>query len=129
MCMIDDGEFVTLLSERTRKARKQQKCRECFRFIEPGEFYIEHNYVFDGEFKSHKMCAHCDVARRWLNDECGGYLYGGIEEDIREHAHGGYYQMAIYRLAIGMQWKWRTPSGRLLPIPAMPQTSDERRAA
>ena len=66
------------------------------------------------------------IVRQWLSDECGGWLYGAIEEDIREHAHNGIYPMGVHRLAVGMAWKWRTPRGVMLPIPRVPQTTHER---
>ena len=130
MCMIDCGDgFVTLLSRQTRTAKKEHKCRECFRVIAAGEKYLLESYVFDGDFTAHKTCAHCMVVRDWLQDECGGLLYGGVEEDAREHVfeNRGYYGYELYRAVVGMQWKWRSPSGRLLPIPKPIRTSDQLR--
>lgn len=127
MCMLDyaDGQ-VTMLSEATPKARKAHKCRECARVIEPGERYHVDRYIWEGRLETHRTCAHCMVARQWLGAECGGWLFGDVEEDIREHAHNGRYPMGVHRLAVGMAWKWRTPSGKLLPVPKMPQTTHER---
>jgi hypothetical protein len=131
MCMIDyDGDGrVTLLSQATPVARKAHKCRECRREIAIGERYHVDRFVWEGRLDTHKTCAHCMVAREWLRQECGGYLFGGVEEDIREHAHNGDYPMGVHRLAVGMAWKWRTPTGKMLPIPAVPPTTHERLAA
>ena len=133
MCMIDDGDgAVTMIDDgRYIRARSKHKCKECGRFIEPGESYHREVYKFDGEFSTHKTCAHCMVVRRWLSDECGGWLFGGVEEDAREHVfeNRGYYGLDLYRAVVGMQWQWRTPSGRLLPVPMDIKTSDEMRAA
>ena len=127
MCMIDDGDgAVTMLSKTDPVARKAHKCHECGRAIEPGERYHVDRFAWEGKIKNHKTCAHCMVARGWLQDECGGYLFGGVEEDIRDHAHEGHYPMGVSRLAVGMAWKWRTPRGRAMPVPNVPQTTIER---
>lgn len=123
MCMIDDGDgHVTMLSEADPVARKWHRCRECGRKIHPRERYHVDRFMWDGKLDTFKTCAHCMVARTWLRDECGGWLFGCVEEDIRSHAHEG-YPMGVRRLAVGMEWQWRAPSGRLLPVPKMPMTS------
>jgi hypothetical protein len=128
MCMIDDAEHVELLRQKTQTAKIPHKCRECFRVIDAGEQYHVDAFVFDGEFTNHKTCLHCMTVRNWLQDECGGFLYGGVEEDVREHVfdHDG-YGYELYRAVVGMGWKWRTRSGRLLPIPTNIRTTDELR--
>lgn len=126
MCMIDDADGrSTVLGESHPIARKQHKCFECARTIEPGETYLAESLLFEGEFSAHKTCSHCEVARAWLAAECGGWLYGGVEEDIREHATSGYYGMDLARIAVGMDWGWRRKNGALLPIPAMPKATHE----
>ena len=127
MCMIDNGDGqVTMLSQADPVARKAHKCKECGREIALGERYHVDRFIWEGKLETHKVCAHCMVAREWLSDECGGWLFGAVEEDIREHAHSGDYPMGVHRLAVGMAWKWRTPTGKLLPIPKVPQTTHER---
>jgi ribosomal protein S14 len=127
MCMIDDGEgHVTMLSEADPVARKAHECKECGREIALGERYHVDRFIWERKLVTHKVCAHCMVARQWLRDECGGWLFGAVEEDIREHAHSGDYPMGVHRLAVGMAWKWRTPTGKLLPVPKVPQTTHER---
>lgn len=127
MCMIDDSDGpVEILAQQWRTARKQHKCDECYRVIEAGERYYSTRYVYDGVITNHKCCAHCDVVRQWLADECGGWLYHGVEEDIREHVAHGDYPLSVARLSIGMQWKWRARSGRMLSIPKLPMTTHER---
>ena len=124
MCMIDDGDgYVTMLSQADPVARKAHQCKECWREIAPGERYRVERFVFEGAMSVHKVCTHCQVGREWLSAECGGWTYGGIAEDIREHTFNGHYEMGVHRLAVGMAWKWRTPSGRMLPVPTMPATS------
>lgn len=51
---------------------------------------------------------------RWLLPSCKGC--GAVRE----------YGIGVARLAVGMQWQWKTPSGALLPLPAMPMTTHER---
>lgn len=116
MCMADYSEDrVTMISERITRARKQHKCAECNRRIEPGEQYLTEFYVFDGEHSSHKTCGHCQVVRKWLNDECGGWVYGAVEEDIREHSWEG-HGMRVKMMAVGMERR-------------LPKTTHERMAS
>jgi hypothetical protein len=133
MCMMDysDGCVTTIEDGKYLRARAQHKCRECHRVIEAGESYHREVYLWESKFNVHKTCAHCMVVRGWLRDECGGWLYGDVEEDAREHVFNnrGYYGVDLYRAVVGMAWMWRTPSGRLLPVPAHIKTSDEMRAA
>ena len=126
MCMVDDSDgSVEILSFLTPKARKPHKCKECWRVIDPGEAYNVTVYAFDGKITKHKTCAHCMVVRSWLEDECGGFLYGGVEEDAGDHCGEGLYGMDLFRAVVGMQWKWRTKAGRLLPVPAPIKTSHQ----
>lgn len=128
MCLVDesDGPVITIGADERPRAKRQHRCSECRRTIDPGERYLRERYVADGVFRVHKTCAHCEVARAWLQDECGGWLYGGVEEDIRQHCEDGSgYSMSLYRIAVGMDWRWHTPRGRLLPIPRMPRTGHE----
>lgn len=119
--MIEDGKYV--------RARTEHKCQECHRAIAPGESYHREVYLWEGVFNLHKTCAHCMVVRGWLQDECGGWLYGGVEEDAREHIFNnpGHYGIDLHRAVVGMSWNWRTRSGRLLPVPHAIKTSDELR--
>lgn len=114
-----DGRVV-VLHERHPVARKEHKCNECRRGINRGESYMVERYVFDGEQKTHKTCAHCQVVRNWIAAECGGWVYSGLREDIQEHVQEGYYGFAVKKLAIGVGRKWTRKDGRPWPIPAMP---------
>lgn len=128
MCMVDcsDGP-VTSLSSADHKARKEHKCAECRRVIRVGETYRSDRYLFESEFNIHKVCAHCMVVRWWLSDECGGWLYNGLEEDLQEHAASGDYAMDVKRLYVAMRRKWARRDGQLRPVPSRrPLTSMER---
>lgn len=124
MCMIDDAsdERVTVLHERHYTAKKEHTCNECRRVINAGEHYMVERFIHEGEAHTHKTCRHCERVRQWLNDECGGFLYGDIEEDIREHADEG-YGLAVKMMAIGMERNWKRRDGRMWPLPRMPKLS------
>lgn len=129
MCMIDDSERCTVLCEETRTARQAHKCQECYRDIMPGEKYLHESLLADGRISTHKTCRHCRVARQWLNDECGGWIYGFVGDDLREHVDEdcrGLYGKAVAMLAVGIGRKWRTRDGRLWRVPSVPKTSHER---
>lgn len=116
--MIDDAERATILSERIHCARKLHSCGECGRTIEAGERYHVDRYVIEGCAQTHKTCGHCLVARQWLNDHCGGWCYGGVHEDIIEHAEA-YRSLPLYRIAVGMRRKWRRTDGGRMPVPRL----------
>jgi len=124
MCMIDGAEPVQMLSEGYRKARKEHKCSECRRPIRTGEAYYYERFKCEGDLNYHKTCAHCEVVRQWLSDECGGWVYGGVEEDIREHAQEG-YGWPILRLTVAMHNNWLRRDGSLRPVPAVPKTTHD----
>lgn len=128
MCMVDysDGHSMTL-SRSEPVARKPHKCTECRREIRVGEKYLREGLLFDGRKSTVKTCEHCQVVRSWLSDECGGWMYEGVEEDITEHAREG-YGVDVIRLAVGMRRFWTTRKGELMPIPALPETSLQRAA-
>jgi hypothetical protein len=123
MCMIDYcDERATVLHEQNRVARKQHKCSECQRQILTGEQYMHEAIVNDSSVDIFRTCEHCQVVREWLSEECGGWAYGGVEEDIREHFYEG-YGLPVGRLAAGMSRHWRRRDGRLMPVPVCPPTS------
>ena len=126
MCMLDDsdGSVTQIDSGSYVTARKPHKCAECRRTIDAGEQYHRESFVFDGSFQAHKTCAHCMVVRDFLVEECGGWLYGDVEEDARDHCYGQGYGMDLYRAVVGMRHDWRRKDGSLLPIPGPISTSD-----
>jgi hypothetical protein len=119
MCMVDDVDRVLVLGAVIYVAKKEHKCGECTRVIRSGEKYLRERFVFDGEPSTHRTCSHCQVVRHWLSGECGGWVYGAIEEDIREHAEGG-YGLPVIKLAVGMRRNWTTRKGALMTVPTLP---------
>lgn len=121
MCNVDNAdESVTVLSDTRPRARKPHRCDECARTIEPGEAYRRHSFVFEGRVGCSKCCTHCEVARAWLRDECGGWIYGGVLEDIAEHVHDHGYGPDLEALLAHMRSQWRGPDGSLLAVPDVP---------
>lgn len=120
MCMADDADRVTVLSESGHKARKEHKCNECHRVIVPGEMYHSERYVFEREFKIHRTCVQCMVCRQWLQAECNGWIYGFVEEDLYEHFTEAMYpptiKWGIGRLIVGMRNKWAFRRAPKLPM-------------
>lgn len=67
MCSID-LEYCEVWSETKRKARKGHACSCCRGAIQPGEAYIVHFSIFEGDRTSGKLCGPCEVARKEFSD-------------------------------------------------------------
>lgn len=128
MCMIDDSDgYAVLLHSREQRARIQHRCGECGRTINTGETYLAERTVFDGSAESHKTCAHCKVARDWLQEHCRGFLWNGVAEDILSHESYAWgtagepdntkANRELRVLTDGIKNQWRRGDGRLRPIP------------
>ena len=123
MCMIEDSDgYCVVLSNSVFTARKEHRCTECRRKIQVGERYRRETTVFDHSRSGWKTCVHCQRVRDWLTAECGGWVWGCIEEDIREHADNG-YGMGVKIMAVGMARNWTRKDGRLWPLPRMPKSA------
>jgi hypothetical protein len=120
--MDDDYE---LLDQSIRVAVKAHKCSECGRIIERGESYENSRGLMDGRWYEHHTCAHCQAARGWLSDVCGGWLFEGVLEDLEHHWDDDvtYRYMGLGRLLIGMRRGWRIErgprAGQLQPVPVV----------
>jgi hypothetical protein len=122
MCRVDDcDERALIIAEERLKAKKPHPCYECRRIIGVGEFYCRERGKFDGRMFTHKTCEHCGVASEWMNATCGGYVYGQIEEELREHwdEDTAYRTRELARLIWGMGRFWRTRKGALMPVPTL----------
>lgn len=120
MCSIDDAEPCEFLHEVRRRAKKTHRCGECAREISAGEVYEVAVGRWD-DFNVHKTCAQCISARDWLMQECNGWMYGGVAEDLIEHMDGDdgspEHQWLAQAVA-GIRAKWRTLDGALMaPLP------------
>ena len=56
---IDSDVGPTFYSEEMRTARKQHKCTECRRTIEPGEEYESVSGLWEGGWSKYKTCRDC----------------------------------------------------------------------
>lgn len=122
MCMIDGGDdMVTVLHAYGRRARREHKCNECGRAIAPGEQYLVERFVYEGHATTHKTCRHCEAVRAWLADQCGGWVYGSVAEDIDEHANEAHYGLAVKLAAVGIYRGWRRQDGRMWRVPTFPK--------
>jgi hypothetical protein len=120
MADLSDGDFDFATHE-DRKARKEHRCGECWRTIAKGETYRLHTSCYDHYVCTSKVCAHCQVACRWLSQNCGGWIFEAVREDIHEHV-SEYPGLALplLRLEVGMRRKWRRFDGAGLmraPVP------------
>jgi len=79
----DDGAAETL-SLKIVTARKQHKCHECYRKIQPGERYENYVGLFDGIFRQ-KTCLDCISLRDVFFID--GFIFEAIWQDMREHIH------------------------------------------
>jgi len=121
MCMIDYGDAQTVgWNERFRVARKVHNCRECGRSISTGEGYWYASGICEHRAFSAKTCDHCHVISDWLNNNCGGYLYGSQIEDFREHSEAC---VPMLRIVVGARRQWKSFSDpmKLLPVPFYPE--------
>jgi hypothetical protein len=121
MCNVDYDRPDFYVQDQ-RRARREHKCGECGRTIAKGEFYVRSSGKWDGLCNSFKHCEHCAVLAAWLERECGGYMHGGIIEDIGEHLSEyrvpavGFSLARLYVMA-GRDWKRR---GQLVQVPPTP---------
>ena len=86
MCVIECEDYCDVFTETTVKARKRHKCDCCKGPIEPGQTYLKHFSVFDGQVTSEKMCCQCEVDRKSFCDAHGNILWppGSVVEMVRE---------------------------------------------
>ena len=121
MCMVDDAEPSKVYHQIERVARKRHRCDECGRMIEPGERYEAAAMMdYGGYWFACKTCPHCIAARRWLSDECGGWVYAGVYEDLFDHWQDDTLLRSLWlgRVLIGMRRKWQRRDGSMMPVPA-----------
>jgi len=118
MCAINDADPVAFCYQKSRKARKDHHCSECGRAIQKGEPYTHSSFGADGSVGTNKACSHCEVAGKWLQKHCGGYCFGEISEELKEHYEDGYREDNLQRLLIGIRCGWKASQGDgFLPIP------------
>lgn len=87
----DADDFVDVIEQVVRAARKPHKCTECREPILPGQRYEYMFGKFDGDTVRLHTCELCVEIGRFYS--CGGYIPGEIwndlEEGMFEHFHHG----------------------------------------
>jgi hypothetical protein len=121
MCRIEGADPATVYRESYPTARKVHRCEECRRVIEPGERYRYVFSVYEGHGNSYYTCGHCCAGQDWLGRECGGYIFGEVAEELREHAEE-YPELAVplLRLYAGIRRGWRWFNREMMRPPAVP---------
>lgn len=114
MCAVEDAEPWDFCHGETRTARKPHRCVECGRGITPGERYEHFTGVMDGQWSKWRWCQHCEAVAAWMRTVCGGYLIGDLRDEMREHWHEGFVEVAFGRLIAGIRWQWH---GGRDPVP------------
>ncbi len=79
-----DCGSITLHNSKTVTARQEHKCGECHRVIPIKEKYEYVTYNFEGKFWKEKTCSDCLSARKQFYPSGGGFMFGGIWEEINE---------------------------------------------
>lgn len=118
--MCTDYEPSEFGSKVLRQAKKPHACSECERQILPGEEYEYATGKWEGEMSTFKTCRHCVAARDWLIEQCDGYAYGGVRQDLEDHRdeYGSLATMALLRLIVGMRRRWKCfYSSDLMAVP------------
>lgn len=106
MCAIEGAEPWDFVHDEQRTARKTHRCYECDRAIHPGERYHILTGLYDGRWSTERTCKHCAAAGVWMQRVCGGYLTGGLLEELVEHWHEGYRSIGLGRLIAGIRHRW-----------------------
>lgn len=127
-----DGEF---LGSGKRTARKEHRCLECRRTIEPGETYRYWTWAMDGTVDTSKMCGHCQAVldlghaitgcpKHWNatllydRDPELGFIANCLHDD--DHDLTDDERAQLEALFEGGACGWRDTEGALLPLPAVP---------
>jgi hypothetical protein len=109
-------------------ARVEHKCHECGRTILKGEPFQRDFVVWEPGHAGHfTTCSHCVVLQDWLGDNCEGWIFGEVVEEIEEHARD-YKRPDLARVAVRARngWRWLRPGKPFAGVPIPPQPRDIR---
>lgn len=122
---MSDCEIPEFYTETRHVARKQHKCCECRKHIEPGEPYMACRGKWDGEMNCYKQHLPCYHVSRLVNlpppgpydwkyyqstrvwgiqlgyEDCIGF--GDIEEELRESSSGWDDESERYEIPFGVE--------------------------
>ena len=94
---VDNDDYVKMLSETNRMARKHHRCDECMGTIFPGQTYLEERYLFEGTVSTHKTCICCKSVRDHLFCQ---FTYGQLWSDLEYFLYD-----AAHHSVAGMPWE------------------------
>lgn len=79
-----DYEPATVYRASRQIARKQHKCAECARMIQPGERYESVFAIWDGDVGTPKTCQHCLALRDYVvaHVPCSCWSHHNMREDV-----------------------------------------------
>ena len=128
MCRIDGAEGWKVWRCEKPVAKREHRCDECRRAIQPGESYLrEGGLSYDGGgWETYKTCRHCDAARRWLVIVCGGAIFSEVLEELREHWQESdtYRSLWLNAAMAGIRRQWKRRDGSLLPVLPEPRFAE-----
>jgi hypothetical protein len=77
--------------------------------IAKGETHTHIVGKWEGDFGTYRVCAHCRAAGEWLNVACGGWMFGGIGEELGDHWDEEIQLRSVMlaRLILGHRRRWR----------------------
>jgi len=85
--LFDDNvdDYSIVLSSIMPRARKQHKCGECYRIIQPGEIYLLEKELYDKHITTCKTCIDCKSVRdNLINSFYWGQVWELVENCIEE---------------------------------------------
>lgn len=109
-------DYVNLIDQSTRKARKIHKCAECRRSIRVGESYFHEYLAYEGKRYGYNTCAHCMQARDfYIHEIQGEFSYGDLYECLSDYS----YEWPNKFYLDGMRRSWTKRDGTLWKIPTI----------
>jgi len=103
--------------ERCHTARKQHKCYDCGRGIEPGQWYMAVGGMCEGEWWNGKICRRCWSMLSWVKAHipCVCVSFGNMREELVEICREAQRQapgllFGLYRRMLGSKLMER-PNG------------------
>lgn len=75
MCEFDYYDRPEIWNQKLVKARKPHKCNCCGVNISPGEIYLKHFSVFDGQAYAEKMCDPCHTLMCEFSEAHEGFTW------------------------------------------------------
>ena len=109
--------WVTTLNQGRRTARKAHYCNCCCRVIDKGEVYFVARCVGDDGLYTFKQCLHCLAVSSRYDPRDDENLVG---EDAFAYWADTPRDVTELRAVAGFNMRWRTKSGKLLPVPESP---------